>query len=150
MYWIIQLRAPCLITQKHTYRLPSVTFYNKYSYIISGMWKSQTWSHFILDKSERGTCIMGLFWPPLEPRTENCFSPISFDWFIRRLTVSKNLRHFFKFYLAMVTKMVDKMGLKQRNCHFGTNLRLLETDFEELDISTAKYQKILLICCVPW
>ena len=26
---------------------------------------------------ERGTCIKGLFWPPLEPKTENCFSPIS-------------------------------------------------------------------------
>ena len=26
---------------------------------------------------ERGTCIKGLFWPPLEPKTESCFSPIS-------------------------------------------------------------------------
>ena len=29
----------------------------------------------------------------------------------------------------MVTKMADKTGLKQRNCHFGPTLRLLETDF---------------------
>ena len=51
----------------------------------------------------------------------------------------------------MVTKMANKKGLKQRNYHFGPNLTLLETDFfKELDISTAKYQKILLICCVPW
>ena len=35
--------------------------------------------------SERGTCIKGLLWPPLEPKTENCFSQISFDWFIRRM-----------------------------------------------------------------
>ena len=35
---------------------------------------------------ERGTCIKGLFWPPLEPKTENCFLPISFDCFIRRIT----------------------------------------------------------------
>ena len=35
---------------------------------------------------QRGTCIKGLFWPPLEPNTENCFSPISFGWFIRRIT----------------------------------------------------------------
>ena len=35
---------------------------------------------------ERGTCIKGLFWPPIEPKTENCFSTISFDWFIRRIT----------------------------------------------------------------
>ena len=34
---------------------------------------------------ERGTCIKGAFWPPLETKTENCFSPISFDWFIRRM-----------------------------------------------------------------
>ena len=33
-----------------------------------------------------GTCIKGLFWPTLEQKTENCFSPISFDWFIRRIT----------------------------------------------------------------
>ena len=35
---------------------------------------------------ERGTCIKGLIWPPLEPKTENCFSQISFDWLIRRMT----------------------------------------------------------------
>ena len=32
-----------------------------------------------------GTCIKGLFWPPLEPETESCFSPISSYWFIRRI-----------------------------------------------------------------
>ena len=37
-------------------------------------------------RSQGGTYIKGLFWPPLEPKTENCFSPISFDWFIRRIT----------------------------------------------------------------
>ena len=26
---------------------------------------------------QRGTCIKGLFWPPLEPKTESCFSPNS-------------------------------------------------------------------------
>ena len=34
---------------------------------------------------QRGTCIKGLFWPPLEPKTESCFSPISSYWFIRRI-----------------------------------------------------------------
>ena len=29
----------------------------------------------------------------------------------------------------MISKMADKIGLKQRNCHFEPNLRLLETDF---------------------
>ena len=29
--------------------------------------------------SERGTYIKGLIWPPLEQKTENCFSQISFD-----------------------------------------------------------------------
>ena len=38
-----------------------------------------------VDLLERDTCIKGLFWPPLEPKTENFFSPISFDWFIRRI-----------------------------------------------------------------
>ena len=27
----------------------------------------------------------GHFGPPLEPKTESCFSPISSDWFIRRI-----------------------------------------------------------------
>ena len=37
-------------------------------------------------RDTKGYGIKGLIWPPLEPKTENCFSPISFDWFIRRIT----------------------------------------------------------------
>ena len=49
------------------------------------------WFVFISALSEEngliwGTCIKRLFWPPLEPKTENCFSPISSDWFISRIT----------------------------------------------------------------
>ena len=32
---------------------------------------------------ESGACIKGLFY---SQKTENCFSPISFDWFIRIIT----------------------------------------------------------------
>ena len=76
-------------------------------------------------------CIKGLFWPPLdlEPKTENCFSPISFNWLIRRITEVTYFAIYLNFTVAMVTKMGDKIGLKQRNCHFGQNLRLLETNF---------------------
>ena len=38
-----------------------------------------TWSE------QRGTCIKGLKWPPLEQKTEFCFSQISLDSFIRRM-----------------------------------------------------------------
>ena len=31
-------------------------------------------------------CIKGLIWPPLELQIEICFSPISSDWFMRRMT----------------------------------------------------------------
>ena len=34
---------------------------------------------------ERGMCIKGQIWPPLEPKTESRFSPISPNWFIRRM-----------------------------------------------------------------
>ena len=34
---------------------------------------------------ERGTCIKGLIWPPLEPKTESCFSPMPSYWLIRRV-----------------------------------------------------------------
>ena len=33
---------------------------------------------------QRATCIKGIIWTPLEPKTENCFSPISPYLFIRR------------------------------------------------------------------
>ena len=36
--------------------------------------------------NETGTCIIGYIWPPLGPKTEKCFSQISFDWFIRGMT----------------------------------------------------------------
>ena len=41
-------------------------------------------------------CIKGLFWPPLEPKTESCFSPISSYWFIRIAQV-KNSGFYFTF-----------------------------------------------------
>ena len=40
-----------------------------------------------------------------------------------------NFGIYLNFTIAMVTKMADKIGLKQEKCHFGPNLRLLETDF---------------------
>ena len=39
-----------------------------------------------VNKVQKGMCIKGLNWPPLELKTENCFSQISFDWFVRRMT----------------------------------------------------------------
>ena len=32
---------------------------------------------YLIRVSERGTCIKGHIWSPLEPKTESCFSPIS-------------------------------------------------------------------------
>ena len=40
--------------------------------------------------------------------------------------------------------MALKIGFKQRICHIGPNLKLLETVFLELDISTAEYPKYFL------
>ena len=48
--------------------------------------------HCLKMSVQRGTCIKGLFWPPLEPKTESCFSLISSYWFIRRIA------HLFYFY----------------------------------------------------
>ena len=99
---------------------------------------SWSYSHFklitllkqsIVIRLQRGTCIKGLFWPPLEPKVENCFSPISFDWFIRKILEVKNFGIYSNFTVAMVTKMANKIVLKLRNCHFEPNLRLLETYF---------------------
>ena len=32
---------------------------------------------------------MGLIWPPQEQKEDSCFSPISSDWFIRRIKVRR-------------------------------------------------------------
>ena len=48
---------------------------------------------------ERGTCIKGLFWPPLELKTENYFSQ------------SVKFRHLFKFYRCYG----DKNGRQNRH-----------------------------------
>ena len=64
------------------------------------------------DWCQRGTCIKGQIWPPLEPKIESCFSPISTNWFIRIMVQVYNSGIYFTFSVAMVTKMADKIGLK--------------------------------------
>ena len=88
-----------------------------------------TYKSTVLNFFKRAMCIKGLFWPPLEPKTISCFSPISSDGFIRRLAQVHNSGICFTFIVAMVTKMANQNSLKQTNCHFGPNLRLLETYF---------------------
>ena len=41
---------------------------------------------------KRATCIKGLIWPPLEQKKDSCFSPISSDWFIRKIKVRRRAR----------------------------------------------------------
>ena len=60
-----------------------------------------------------GMCLKGLIWPPLEPKSESCFSPISSDWFNRIINSSMIFWYLFKFNgYYMLTKMADKLGLK--------------------------------------
>ena len=60
---------------------------------------------------ERGTCIKGLKWPPLEQKTEICFSQISLNSFIRRMAEMYIFGIYLDFTVAMVTKMADKIGI---------------------------------------
>ena len=71
------------------------------------------------DKYTTGVRIKGLFWSPLEPTTETCFSPLSFDWFHRKISEVLNFGLYLKSTVAMVTKMADQIGLKQRNYYLG-------------------------------
>ena len=41
----------------------------------------------------------------------------------------KNFDIYLNVTVALVTKNGRQIGLKQKTCHFGPNLRLLETDF---------------------
>ena len=97
--------------------------------------------------------LRGLIWPPLEPKTENCFSPISFVWFIRRKPAVLFFRIYSTFTVAMVTKMADKNRLKIEKFPFWTKFKALQLGNrfflkKTLHISTDKYPKKLLICCV--
>ena len=58
----------------------------QYAKNLGGKSRKNLVEHQIIKNDKiRGTCIKGLFWPPLEPKTESCFSPISSYWFIRRI-----------------------------------------------------------------
>ena len=50
--------------------------------------QGQVYRTFQLVLNERAMCIKGLIWPPMEPKSESCFSkiPSLVDWFIRRIT----------------------------------------------------------------
>ena len=61
---------------------------------------------------QRGTCIKGLIWPPLEPKTESYFSSISSYWFIRRMIQVYNSGIYLNLMVAMVTKMAANIDLK--------------------------------------
>ena len=70
-----------------------------------------------------GTCIKGLFWPSLEPKTENCFSPISFDWFIRRITEVEKIRHLLKLKHCYGNKNGRQNRLKTEKLPFWTKFK---------------------------
>ena len=57
-------------------------------------------------------CIKGLIWPPLEPKTESCFSPILFHWFIRRMTQVYNFGIDQTFQIAIITKKAHNFDFK--------------------------------------
>ena len=47
---------------------------------------------------QRGSCIKGQIWPPLEQNTESWFSPISPNWFNRRIVQVSNSGICFTFF----------------------------------------------------
>ena len=62
---------------------------------------------------------------------------------------SVKFRHFFKFYRCYGNKNGRQNPHKIEKLPFLTKFKAFRPNFQKLDISTAKYQKILLICCVP-
>ena len=61
---------------------------------------------------ERGTCIKGLFWPPLEQKTEDAFHQFYLVGLLEEKPKCKILTFILLLPVAMVTKMADKIGLK--------------------------------------
>ena len=91
-------------------------------------------SRYIISRlatSKMGTCIKRLIWPPLEPKTKNCFSQISFDWFIRRITEVYNFGIFFKFYRFYGTTNSRLNRLKIEKLPFLTKFKVFrDREFE--------------------
>ena len=54
------------------------------------------------------------------------------------------------FTVAMVTKMVDKIGIKFRNCHFGPNKAFENRFLKNKTSAQANTKNKLLKWCVPW
>ena len=67
--------------------------------------KQKKMKHYF--RIESGTCIKGVFWPPLELRFTNFFQLVN-----RRITEVKYPSFYFTFTVAMVAKMTDEIGLK--------------------------------------
>ena len=61
---------------------------------------------------QRGKCIKGLFWPPLEPKMKFAFHQFHLIGLLEELHNSKILAFILLSPVAMVTEMVDKIGLK--------------------------------------
>ena len=73
-----------LVCMKDSHLLVHIRF--KIFFLKGGLAKLKNPVHLVCgDTVQRGTCIKGLFWPPLEPKTESCFSPIPSYSFIRRI-----------------------------------------------------------------
>ena len=55
-------------------------------------------------------CIKRLFWPPMRPKNDNCFSPVASNKFIRTVAQVSKSGIDSIFTVAMVTKMAAKIG----------------------------------------
>ena len=120
-------------------------------------------------QKQRGTCIKGLFWPPLEQKNLKFLGQVwylivsipdlcTFTYFhqflpsvlLEEKPKCKIITFIFLLPVAMVTKMAKKIGLKKRNCFFRPNLRILETDFLRIRYQHKQTPKIPLniLCAV--
>ena len=101
-------------------------------------------------EAKMGTCIKGLFWPPLEPKSESCLSPISSCWFIRRIAQVLNSGIYFTFTGCYGNQNCRQNRLKIEKLPFRPNLRLLETDFLRIRYQHKQIPKkpLTILCAV--
>ena len=67
--------------------------------------------------SERGTCIKGLLWPPLEPKIENCFHKFLLIGLLEEWLKCK-ISHLFKSYRCFGNKNGRQNRLKIEKLSF--------------------------------
>ena len=99
--------------------------------------------------AQRGTCIKGLIWAPLEQKTESYFSSISSYWFISRMARVENSGIYLKFNACYGNKNGRQNRPKIEKLPFWAKIKAFSDRFLRIRYQHKRIPKNLLVYCVP-